>query len=472
MNMSYLSRLLSLRVSSCQLGGCLSIAIAAVCATPVFAASPPTFTDAFANDALVPTNSLQKVYAPNLSFPAGQPVQTSGPGEATNATQIYVRFVSDSLGNTNLSAAAKKTGFNLAGTGVAKVPGIVDPPTNPNANNLYFTAVGPVKNNQAWLQINYIPGTNAAAVPNRLELLALNGNDNQNANWSITNLNLIVRPAQLPPPSLEVRFYNSSANAPADIYLLPTSKGLEGVGFWWSSNGVHNSWTNWMTRTTNMTVTLADIGISGTNTQGQPYYSVHTTNFPNAAWFVSYKGGHLMAPTNGAGQWNGITYGAGPNKAQPTAANTNGLWFGSEWNAFELTLDGNPEDVGDTTYINQFSIPMVMRVFTNDYANAQAGVYTNLNSDLYYQVGGWTNFNSGHMSNVVAQMKSAFPNGVISNAAGKAVMIPGPSSAGSGALLPPWTRTSTICMPIATRATLASSSSGTIVRTMPSTDTR
>jgi hypothetical protein len=202
---------------------------------------------------------------------------------------------------------------------------------------------------------------------------------------------------------------------------------------------VTNNWTNWMMQTTNMTVTLADIGVSGTNLQGQAYYSIYTTNFPNAAWFVSYAGGHLQAHTNASGQWDGTTTaGAGPNTAQPTAANTNGLWFGYEWNAFELTLDGNAADVGDTTYINQFAIPMVMRVFSNSYAAAEAGVYTNRDSTGYYKVGGWTNFSMPLLSNVVDRMTRVFSNGVAGNGEGTPVMVVGPSSAGNGALVPPW----------------------------------
>ncbi|MEI7436467.1 MAG: IPT/TIG domain-containing protein, partial [bacterium] len=182
------------------------------------------------------------------------------------------------------------------------------------------------------------------------------------------------------------------------------------------------------------------IGISGTNTQNKPYYSIYTTNFPNAAWFVSYNGGHLKAPTNASGQWDGTTtQGAGPNVAQPTSASTSGLWFGYEWNAFELTLDGNPEDVGDTTYINQFSIPMVLRVFTNSYADAEAGIFTNKDSRNYYKIGGWTNSSISLLSNLVAQMTIAFANGLITNSAGVPVMVAGPSSAGIGALAPPWT---------------------------------
>lgn len=414
---------------------------ALLCAMPTVTAAvePPMFTATFTNHAVVPSSPNQESYAPHLNFPAEQPVQTTGPADITNATQVYVQFLSNSLGSTNLSDATAQTAFHLAGTGQAAIPGIVDAPANPNTNNLFYSALGNLEDNQVWLMINLTPGTNTAIVTNTVRIIAVNGNINQSINWAETNLALVVRPSQALPPYLEVRFYNSSTNDDSDVFILPTCKGLSGNGFWWVKDGVTNNWTNWITTTTNMTVALADIGVSGTNTQNKPYYAIFTTHFPNAAWFVSYGGGHLMAPTNSSGKWNGRTDGAGSAIAQPTAANTGGLWFGYEWNAFELTLDGNPEDVGDTTYINQFSIPMAMRVYSNSYTDAEAGIYTNKDSSQYYQMGGWTNFNASQFSNFVAQMKNAFPNGIITNAAGTPVMIPGPSAAQNGTVAIPWT---------------------------------
>jgi hypothetical protein len=396
----------------------------------------PSFNPIYTNAAVVDAISTPVQYSPNFNSTNGIVI---GPPEVTNATQLYVQFLYDSLGNTNLADAKAATGFDLAGGSSATIPGVYDPPPNPNPANLYYVASGAVLTNQAWLKITYTPGTNTTPVTNYLSLIALNGNHAGSTNWVMTNLNLTVRPVQAPPPYLEVRFYNSSTNDAGNVYILPTCKGVEGGGFWWNHGGVTNTWTNWMMQTTNMTVTLADIGVSGTNLQGRAYYSIYTTNFPNAAWFVSYGGGHLPVKTNAFGQWDGFTTeGAGQNASQPTAANTNGLWFGAEWNAFELTLDGNPADVGDTTYINQFSIPMVMRVFTNSYADAQTGMYTNRDSSSYFKIGGWTNFSVALLSNLVDHMTAVFSNGIARNASGVPVMFVGPSSAGNGALAPPW----------------------------------
>ena len=405
-----------------------------------FGSDLPAFTTNFTSSAVVESGAAQVSYAPNLSFPADKPVEITGPAEVTNATQLYVQFVRDSLGHTNLSGATAQTGFKLAGGGSTAIPGIVNPPENENPNNLYYPALGVLKDNQVWLMINYTPGTNDSIVTNTLRLIPLDGTNNLSTNWAMTNMELIVRPQQPLPSHLEVRFYNSSTNAADDVYILPTSsKGLVGSGFWWTNGAVGNNWTNWMTTTTNMTLTLADIGITGTNTQHQPYYAIYTTNFPNAKWFVCYNGGHLPVHTNADGKWDGTTMvGAGPNSEQPGVANTNGYWFGYEWNAFELTLGGSPADVGDVTYINEFSIPMAMRVFTNSYADAVAGVFTNRDSGSYYQIGGWTNFTRPLLSNAVAQMMRAFPFGVISNAAGTPVMLAGPSAAAAGTLGLSW----------------------------------
>lgn len=418
-----------------RLGWALGVWIAL--ASAGMAQVAPVITSVYIDTAVVPTGTAQTQYGPNLLSPAYS--QPAGPGEFTNATQIYAQFVSNSLGHTNLSDATAHTGFNMAGGSVSSITGLIDPPPNGNTNNPFFYASGTVQLNQAWLLINFIPGTDSTAVTNTLRLIAVNGNNNQTTNWVMTNLYLVVQPPPPLPPHLEVRFYNRSTNSADQVFILPTCKGLAGCGFWWSNGIAADNWTNWMMTTTNMTVSLADIGISGTNVQGHPYYSIYLTNFPNAAWFVSYGGGNLRAPTNSSGKWDGITtYGAGPNRAQPTSSNTNGLWFGYEWNAFELTLDGNPEDVGDTTYINQFSIPMAMRVFTNTPADAHAGIYTNRDSSLFYQIGGWTNYTRSDFSNLVSQMLVLFSNGVIKNASGVPVMTAGPSAAGNGTLAPPW----------------------------------
>jgi hypothetical protein len=136
------------------------------------------FNPTYAGSAVIETSAQQTRYAPNLAFPPGG-VQITGPADVTNATQIYVQFLSDSLGNTNLSDATGSTGFVLAGGGVTSMAGIIDAPPIGNASNLYYPAIGNLEDNSAWLLVNLNPGTNATTVTNHLRLYAINGNNNR-----------------------------------------------------------------------------------------------------------------------------------------------------------------------------------------------------------------------------------------------------------------------------------------------------
>ena len=300
-------------------------------------------------------------------------------------------------------------------------------PSNPwqSASNPLSQASIYITNNQAWIGLPIYPGTYAGYVTNYIQLLAYNGNNASTANWTTNNIAIVVAPPLPTPPALEVRFDNSSTNADTDVYILPSSTdapGSFGNGFWWSNANATNNWTNWITNGY-ATVRLSDIGVSGTNAQGRPYYSIYTTNFPNAAWYLSYGGGPLT------------------NNTTPPAPQSGQPWYGYEWAPFEVTLDGNPSDKCDTTYINQFSIPMTVRALTNDYASSAANIYPS-NSLAYYQICGFTNWTSTSavaitLSNLAAQLSANFPNAAITNANGQVVMYAGPSSAGMGSLQGP-----------------------------------
>lgn len=397
---------------------------------PQLAAQVPTFTAGYTNAGTIATSSNEITYAPNLVFSPS--LQTNGPAEITNATTAYYIFISNSLGHTNMAQATADTGFELKGTPTTNpsdIPGIVDPPAAGNTNNGYYPNGGFFSNNQVWIGINMVPGTNTNSVTNYFQILALNGNDNSNTNWAVTNLALTMIPPQPGPPHLEVRFYNSSTNAADNVYILPASTSFGdagfGNGFWWTNTNGAQNWTNWIASNGLWTVRLSDIGVSGTNSSGTPYYSIYTTNFPNAAWYLSYGGGGVSST----------------NDTRPAAGATNATWFGYEWTPFELTLSGNAADKCDTTYINEFSIPMVVRSLTNDYENAQNAIFPT-NSLDYYQIGGWTNWTnpaavSATLSNLVQNLTSTFPNAIITNSSGVPVMVAGPSSAAAGTLVAP-----------------------------------
>ena len=154
--------------------------------------------------------------------------------------------------------------------------------------------------------------------------------------------------------------------------------------FWWSNANATNNWTNWMATRGHMTVTLADIGVSGTNAQGESYYTIYATNMNNASWWVSYGGGHIAA----SGTTIVSSQGPNPNDPQTSA------WAYHEFNAFEVTVDGGAEDVGDITFINTFGIPIEMRVFTN----------VTSDSTQYYQIGGYTNINSANTATLISNL--------------------------------------------------------------------
>ncbi len=403
---------------------CLALALAPPAKAD--ATNPPFFTAAFTNTGSAGTSANQINYGPNLLFT--NQVQTNGPAEVTNGTTLYVTFISNSLGQTNLSA--NTTGFAFGGggtTNASNLPGIVNPPITANPSNLYYPNGGISSNNFVWMGLNLTPGTNTTAVTNYLQILAINGNNNSTTNWAVTNLALTVAPPPPGPPALQVRFYNSSTNAASNVYILPTSTdalGSFGNGFWWSNSSGSNNLTNFVATNGGFaTVRLSDIEVSGTNAQSQPYYAIYMTNFPNAAWYLSYGGGSL---TNGTA---------------PPTPQTNGVWSGYEWASFEVTLAGNPADKCDLTYINQFSIPMTVRALTNDHASSVAQIYPS-NSLAFYQICGFTNWTSAsavaaRLTNLATQFSVNFSNAALTNAGGKVVMYAGPSAAGMGSLKGP-----------------------------------
>lgn len=316
----------------------------------------------------------------------------------TNVIQSTATFVSAS------------TPTNVTGFSFISNPGLTGAATN-------------VSNN---LILAFTPGVFTNPVTNILSITVTNPPGGTSA---VTNLAIVVTPPQPGPPHLEVRFYNSSTNPADQVYILPASTTYDatnfGNGFWWTNGTNINNWTNWIATSNQWTVRLSDLGVSGTNAQGKPYYAFYTTNFPNAAWYLSYGGGPISSTNN----------------ARPSASALNSPWFGYEWAPFELTLSGNPADKCDTTYINEFSIPMVVRALTNTPANASAGIFPS-NSLAFYQIGGWTNWTNlsavgATLTNLVQQLTNSFPNAVITNGSGQPVMVSGPSSAGIGTLVAP-----------------------------------
>ena len=407
----------------------------------------PVFTGSFSNQWQTGPSTSPVAYT-NLtgcrvaSSPSNSPTQFPG-ADITNVTQVFVRFLSNSLGQTgNLTSVAlnasnsyyaTSNGFGIVGPYTNVPPGLK--PSNPwaSAANLETVASAPgwYDGTNAWVALNIVPGTNALPVTNYVQLLAFQGNNSSTLNWTTNDLAILVEPVLTAPPALEVRFYNTSTNAASNVYIVPSSTdalGAYGNGFWWSNTSGSNNYTNWVSTSGNLSLRLSDLGApSGTNEIGRPYYSVFTTNFPNAAWYISYGGGHVTPA-----MW-------ATNKP---AAKTGALWYGYEWGPFEVTLDGNPADKSDMTYINEFSIPVSVRALTNNFANSLATNYPTNSSANLYQVCGFTNWANSNavaasLSNLATQLSANFPNARITNSSGKTVMYAGPSAAPAGALVAP-----------------------------------
>ncbi len=407
----------------------------------------PVFTTNFVTAWPVASGSNSVTVGPHFdrTNPANSPVLY--PADITNVTTVYAIFLSNSLGETACTNSVTMPGTNrtflATGTGFGLMPGSWSgtSPVYANITNLPLKPSNPwqglsnpviqsaiyTSNNQAWVGLPITPGTNTVFVTNYVQFLAYNAPNTQSANWATNNIEIVVAPPLPAPPALQVRFYNSSTNADTNVYILPKSTdavGAFGNGFWWSNSvSGSNNWTNWIATSGNATLRLSDIGISGTNAQNKPYYAIYTTNFPNAAWFLSYGGGQLS------------------NSAPDPSPKIGGTWYGSEWAPFEVTLDGNPADKCDMTYINQFSIPVTVRSLTNDYASSTSNIYPS-NSAAYYQICGFTNWSSPSavaviLSNLATQLSVNFPNAAITNAGGKTVMFSGPSAAGMGSLIAP-----------------------------------
>jgi hypothetical protein len=413
----------------------------------------PVFTASFEDGWSAGSSTNVGTFGPRVSSPASNSPSQFPTADITNLTTVYALFLSNSLGQSNALQSRTIPGTNTTYLATSNGFGFLPPyatlpskllPSNPwsGANNLSSAIVagGWYAGNSQWVGLTFVPGTNNMPVTNYVQLLAYNGNNISTANWTTNNVEIVVAPELTAPPALEVRFYNTSTNAASNVYIVPSSTdalGSYGNGFWWTNaQGASNNYTNWVNANGNVSLRLSDLGISGTNELGRPYYSVFTTNFPNAAWYISYGGGHVSFAT-----W----YSATNNRP---AAKTGALWYGYEWGPFEVTLDGNAADKSDMTYINQFSIPVSVRALTNDFANSLVANYPTNSSAYLYQQCGFTNWASStsvaaSLSNLATQLSANFPFAKITNAGGTIVMYAGPSTAPAGSLvapqLPPYT---------------------------------
>ena len=303
----------------------------------------PVFTGSFSSQWSV-SASAQPVAYTNLAgcrvaIPSSNsPTQFPVP-DITNVTQVFVRFLSNSLGQTgNLTSLplnasnnyfATSNGFGIVGP-YTNVPSGLKP-SNPwaSAANLETVAAAPgwYDGTNAWVALNVVPGTNTVAVTNYLQLLAFQGNNSTTLNWETNDLAVVVSPVVPFTPYLGITFTNDNYTNDPNLTNVWLSF-AQGQGTVTSIGYVSNSTTN--------------ITWSGGNAMSDPV----------ALSTVNANGG--LAFTQGSSVIGYISYGAalGSLSNAPSPVDTNDASYQTPWVQFELTRGGTAAgllagDVGD-----------------------------------------------------------------------------------------------------------------------------
>ena len=371
----------------------------------------PVFTGSFSNtwsatasaQPLAYTNITGcRVASPASSSPVVFPVP-----DITNATQVYVRFVSNSLGQTGGLASvalnpsnnyyATSNGFGILGpyTDVGSLS-LQPPGSNPwsSAGNTeaVASANGYSDGTNIWVAVNIVPGTNTGAVTNYLQLLAVQGTNSTTLNWTTNDLAVVVRPVVPFTPYLGITFTNDNyTNDPnlTNVWLSFAQGTGTSIGY------ISNSTTN--------------ITWSGGNTMSDPV----------ALSGVNANGG--LAFTSGSSVIGYISYGAplGNLSNAPSPVDTNDASYQTPWVQFELTRGGTAAgllagDVGDLTFINEFSAPLYIKSYdTNGNLLEYSGFGTNSTATIFQALAAVTQTN---------------PQAVITNNSGQYVRVVAPVS--------------------------------------------
>lgn len=368
----------------------------------------PVFTGSFSNQWFASASALPVAYT-NLtgcrvtSPSSNSPTQFFVP-DITNVTQVFVRFLSNSLGQTgNLTSLplnasnnyfATSNGFGIVGPYTNAPSGLN--PSNPwaSAANLETVASAPgwYDGTNAWVALNIVPGTNTAAVTNYLQLLAVQGNNSTTLNWTTNDLAVVVRPVVPFTPYLGITFANDSYTNDPNLTNVWLSF-VQGTGT--SIGYISNSSTN--------------ITWSAGNTMSDPV----------ALSTVNANGG--LAFTSGSSVIGYISYGAalGSLSNTPSPVNTNDASYQTPWVQFELTRGGTAAgllagDVGDLTFINEFSAPLYIKSYdTNGNLLQYSGFGTNSTATILQALAAVTQTN---------------PQAVITNNSGQFVRVIAPVS--------------------------------------------
>lgn len=358
--------------------------------------NPPYFTTAFSNTGSVTSSANQLTYAPHLTFTTNG-VQPTGHAEVTNGTSMFFAFLSNSLGDTNLPSSV---GFSMPAhvgtkTNMSTIPGIVSP--DPTDTNVWYANGGTSSNLSpfpVWMGINLTPGTNTNPVTNYVRVLAFNGNNNSNTNWATTNLVLVSKPAVPFTAFLGITFTN---------YGYTNDPNLTNV---------------WLSLETNASISNT-IGYISNSTTNVTWSVGNVMSDPVALSTVNSNGG--LAFTSGSSVIGYISYGTklGSLSNVPSPVNTNDASHQTPWVQFELTRGGTAAgllvgDVGDLTFINEFSAPLYIKSYdTNGHQLQYSGFFSNSTATIFQSLAALTRTN---------------PAAVITNASGQFVRVIAPVS--------------------------------------------
>jgi hypothetical protein len=352
----------------------------------------PVFTGSFSNQWSA-SASAQPINYTNLTgcrvaSPASNSPTVFPVPDITNATQVWVRFVSNSLGQTSgltevaltpsNSYYATSNGFGIQGpyTGVDDLnlhPANPNPWSSANNTEAIVSAVGYSDGTNVWVSLNIVPGTNTVAVTNYLQLLAVQGDNSSTLNWTTNDLAVVVRPVVPFTPYLGITFTNDNyTNDPnlANVWLSFVQGTGTSIGY------ISNSSTN--------------ITWSAGNTMSDPV----------ALSTVNANGG--LAFTQGSSVIGYISYGAalGSLSNAPSPVDTTDASYQTPWVQFELTRGGTAAgllagDVGDLTFINEFSAPLYIKSYdTNGNLLQYSGFGTNSTATILQGLAAVTQTNS------------------------------------------------------------------------------
>lgn len=354
----------------------------------------PVFTGSFSNQwsasasaqPISPTNLTGcRVASPASNSPFVFPVP-----DITNATQVYARFVSNSLGQTsgltNVALTpsngyyATSNGFGIQGpytsvNALGLSPAGSNPWSSANNTEAIASAVGYSDRTNVWVSLNIVPGTNTIAVTNYLQLLAVQGDNSSTLNWTTNDLAVVVSPVVPFTPYLGITFTNDSYTNDPNLTNVWLSF-AQGQG------------------------TVTSIGYVSNNTTNVTWSSGNVMSDPVALSTVNANGG--LAFTNGSSVIGYLSYGGplGTLTNSPSPVNSNDSSYYTPWVQFELTRGGTADgllagDVGDLTFINEFSAPLYIKSYdTNGNLLQYSGFFSNSTATILQSLAALTQTNS------------------------------------------------------------------------------